>query len=162
MAIQVGRTEAESLQLAGYVTETRNDASGGSGIKVGGTGSATASDTFSGTSGNYTLTVNYFDESDGVSTFELLVNGQIVDAWVGDGGRSGLGTAASRDIAVSLNPGDTIAIRGTVGGEEFARIDSLDLVANGGGNGGGSGGSGTIGVGLTEAEDLDISGGYQI
>ncbi|MEM7768762.1 MAG: hypothetical protein AAF253_14990, partial [Pseudomonadota bacterium] len=160
MAIQVGRTEAERLQLSGYVTENRDDASGDQAIRVNGRGTATASDSFSGSAGTYTLTINYFDENDGQSSFQLLVNGQVVDSWVGSGGGSGFGTLASRDVALSLSPGDTIAIRGTVGGEEYARLDSLDLVSTGGGGGGPSGA--TIGIGTTEAEALDLSGGYQI
>ncbi|MEM7767127.1 MAG: hypothetical protein AAF253_06525, partial [Pseudomonadota bacterium] len=145
----VGRTQAEDLDLSGgYEVQTIAGTSGGQVIGTLTSGSGTGS--FSGATGNYDLTVNYLDENDGVSTFRLLVNGAVLDTWQGLGGGSATGTAATREINVDLNDGDTISLEGVRSDGEAARIDSVDI-AVGSGVGGGSGGTG-IGLGLTEVE----------
>lgn len=162
--ITIGRNEAEDLDLDGYEVERRGDASGGEGIRTGGTG--LASGTFDGEAGRYRLTVNFFDENDGASTFAVLVNGEAVSRWTGSGGRSGLGTLDEQTAEVDLAPGDTIAIQGERNEEEYGRIDSLDLARLD--EGGESPPSpppvegASLDIGLTEAEALDISGDYEV
>jgi len=124
--ITVGRTEAEGLDLNGYQIEQRSDASDGEGIRTSGTG--IASGTFDGVAGRYRLTVNVFNGNDGSSNFNLRVNGQVVGQWAETGGQGGLGTIDTQTIELDLKPGDAIAIQGIRNLEEYARLDSLDLV----------------------------------
>src|SRR5205814_7921214 len=74
-----GRFEAESMELHGYaVTDVTpwEDASGGKAVvcATGATCSATLK--FSGAPGWYTVRVQYFDTSNGVSQYRLSVNRQ--------------------------------------------------------------------------------------
>ena len=116
--------------------------------------------------GRYKLTVNFFNENDGASSFGLRVNGQSVGQWDGTGGQTGLGRLDTHTVELDLAPGDAIEIEGVRNREEYARLDSLDLTlldadtvsppptlpptppSDGA----------SLDVGLTEAEDLDISG----
>jgi hypothetical protein len=165
--IGIGLTEAESLALSGYVVETiggRSDISGGQVIKTFGTG--TASGVFTGDPGNYFFDVGWFNEHDGVSQFALQVDGETRGSWSGTGG-SPAGTPTTQRIALTLQGGEQITLVGTKQGGEYARIDTLTVSVDGG--------SGTppsqpsqpsqpspglpeIGLGLTEAESLALSG----
>ena len=157
--IGLGETEAETLILSGdYQVEpnTNPEVSGGAVIKSAGTGFATG--TFTGTTGDYWLDVAWFNENDGVSQFAVFVEGVQVASWTGAGGL----TSASREIehiAVSLEAGDEIILRGIRGGGEPARIDTL-IVSERESEPEPTGA--TIGIGLTEAEALDLSGAYQV
>lgn len=128
--IAVGVTEAESLSLAGgYQVNQYAPASGGEIIR--GTNynaPGTATGTFDGVDGDYTLTVRYFNEPDGVSQYALLVNGAVVDTWNGAGGSDAF---VNRDISLSLEDGDVIQVRGQINAGEFARIDTLTLTSDG-------------------------------
>ena len=158
--IGLGSTEAESLDLSGYVVEPisgRDDVSGGKVIKTTGSGSATGA--FTGPDGAYWIDVGWFNESDGASKFSLAVNGSVVESWTGTGGTD---DPETRRIAVSLETGDTITLNGARGGYEYARIDTLAVIER---DGGGvppdpdpDPAGATIGLGSTEAESLDLSG----
>ena len=92
---------------------------------------------FDGRAGLYDVTVNYFDESDGVSRLSLKLNGTKIGSWDWDD-RSG-GTfaddrsAASRTFEdVAFSGDDVIRLFGWADGGEPLRIDSVDLVHVGG------------------------------
>ena len=162
--INIGRTEAESLQRQAYAVFDRSDLSGGRGIETFTTGNAFGD--FEGPAGTYNITVGYLDESDGEGDFSILINNVVIATWLGDGGGNGFGTPETETVQVNLVPGDVIGIRSRNSqelgdndeGSEFGRIDYLEVVPVNG-----SGGSGaSIGVGLTEAEGLSILGGYAI
>ena len=126
--IGVGLTEAESLDLAGaYKVESVDGFSGDAGIKSTGTGTATGS--FTGADGSYWLQVDWFNENDGVAQFAVFVNNVQVSSWSGTGGNNSIVT---RDIAVTLNYGDVITLRGIKNNGEPARIDSINIVENDG------------------------------
>ncbi|MEM7766864.1 MAG: putative Ig domain-containing protein, partial [Pseudomonadota bacterium] len=157
--VGTGRTEAEDLDLSVYVLESRNDASGGEAVRILTGQTGTASGTFTGTDGTYSVDVGYFNENDGVANWSIQVNGNTVASWNGQGGSGGAGTAAERSFNLALDTGDTITIQGTPGNNELARIDYIDI--GGGSTGGGGGNLPALTVGTNEAEDLDLDG-YEV
>ncbi|WP_226629758.1 FG-GAP-like repeat-containing protein [Alloyangia pacifica] len=132
-AIATGRTEAEALSFEAGFTPWRNVwASDRVYLQATGTGEARASGSFAGVAGTYSLTVGYFDESDGASTFRLELNGEILDAWVWDADPAGAivtGDALMRRVLprVDLAPGDVLTLAGTADGVEPLRVDFLDI-----------------------------------
>ena len=173
--IGIGTTEAESLDLSGgYAVETLSG--GTTVIKSSGTG--TASGTFTGATGTYWLDVDWLNENDGVSTIKVLVNGAVVESWTGTGGNNSLETTR---VGLNLQAGDTISLQGIKNEGEYARIDKIALSEQGGNNTTQIDGANTslvstpttsvasstpeaatIGLGTTEAESLDLSGGYAV
>ncbi|MEM7767558.1 MAG: putative Ig domain-containing protein, partial [Pseudomonadota bacterium] len=136
-----GTSELETFALDGYEVESRDDGSNGTAIRTFGTGIAAAS--FVGSTGVYGVDIVYFDESDGVSTWQLLVNGEEVDTWQGDGGTTAVGTPETRAVlGVSLADGDVIELVGIAGdpnpfvdgAEEMARLDTITITPNTQGN----------------------------
>ncbi|MEM8876079.1 MAG: calcium-binding protein [Planctomycetota bacterium] len=87
---------------------------------------------FFGADGQYDFTTDYFDEDDGQASYQLLVNGTVVDSWVGDqdlpGVNPGVNNKTSRTVRLNLNHKDTITLRATRGGGELAAIDGFDYV----------------------------------
>ena len=90
--------------------------------------------------GTYAITISYFDENDGQSSAEVLVDGQPVGAWNFD--NDGPGNAAQaanlRSITfdgVQLNADSKITINGSSDATEFVRIDYIELTPAGGGSG---------------------------
>ncbi len=122
--ISVGLTEAEALDLDGYEIRTHSDYSNDGVIAVA-SNSGTASGIFSGDDGDYVINVDWLNEDDGASDFELLVNGALVSSWSGEGGSNSIETESA---AVSLSAGDEIELRGTRDVGEFARIDAIEIV----------------------------------
>ena len=129
VAFGVGTTEIEDLALSGYRAETNADASGGSWAKTDGTGTATG--IFEGPAGNYDIDVSWLNEDDGVSEFELRVDGEVVSAWTGEGGSNDF---ATESVQVSLKGGEEIQLWGKKEWGEFARIDSLTVTEAGSGS----------------------------
>ncbi|WP_119680995.1 nucleoside hydrolase-like domain-containing protein [Indioceanicola profundi] len=172
----VGTTEAETLDLSGgYVRESRGASSNGGNIKLEGSGAAEG--TFDGASGTYKMVVGWLNENDGAAEFAVEVNGKTVNSWTGNGGSNG---EATRSFTVELTEGDKISLAGEQKEWEQARFDWVKLeatdstpapqpapqasepelvevakpvpapVTSGA----------TFSVGTTEAETLDLSGGY--
>jgi len=127
--IGVGYTEAETLTLAGgyAIDSTRSGVSGGQVIKATGTG--TASGEFVGAAGTYDLAIDFENESDGASIYEVFVNGVSKGSWDGAGGSDTLETVT---FQIDLAPGDAISFQGTQESGEYARIDRLSIVSAGG------------------------------
>jgi alpha-glucuronidase len=144
-----GRVEAESMTLEGYavrdisaptpgrangppVVTPAEDASGGKVVACA-TKSCTATTKFNGQSGWYTLRVEYFDQSNGVSHYRVWVGGQLMDAWAADlklpSARLDSTTSTRRSISgIALRPGDEIRIEGIPDGGEVAALDYLEVV----------------------------------
>ena len=82
---------------------------------------------FDGDPGWYTLVVNYQDEPDGVSQFELRVNGRGIHRWTAD---SIFVTYVARERIehVRLEPGDEVQIFGRVNSTEYARLRGLRVL----------------------------------
>lgn len=125
-SIGVGRTEAESLQLDGYRVAAPRTGSSGSIVETfkskGGHG--TAEGTFTGPSGDYAVSVRYFNESDGASTFRIYVDDDLAFSWRGVGGSNSLQTVTQ---LVHIDQGDTITVDGTFQAGEWARWDYLTV-----------------------------------
>jgi alpha-glucuronidase len=130
-----GRVEAESMKLEGYVPRPATPwetASGGLAAECAAARCA-ASFRFDGAPGWYEIRVQFFDQRDGVSHFELRVAGQRVDAWDADDRlpSTKIDGASSKRRAlpgVALRPGDEIRIEGAPGGAERAAIDYVELI----------------------------------
>jgi hypothetical protein len=131
--------EAEDLaRSANYRLQTAAVASGGEliGIRLpaeGGlsTDQATATlDNFTGASGLYNVGITYFNENDGASLIEVLVNGTVAGSFIASAPSSSASVAAGNRVTqtltgIAINTGDDVAIRGTRNLEEYARIDNL-------------------------------------
>ncbi|WP_092422835.1 right-handed parallel beta-helix repeat-containing protein [Alloyangia pacifica] len=125
--------EAEDMVLTdGYVLKNVGGASGGTVIQNETDTVQTASYAFDGDAGVYSLSVNYFDENDGVASLAVLVNGEKVASWDWD---ANLGSAlANNDTkatklieGLELSAGDVISLQGLNDGGEPVRVDSIDL-----------------------------------
>jgi VCBS repeat-containing protein len=122
--------EAEDMQLDGYQAKyNSNDASGGGYIQTWSDGSASI--TFEGVPGTYSFNLSVFDESDGQSSIDILVNGEVVSTITLDqdeGGNYIYNTLTDVLVeGIELQPGDTIELQGTRDGGEPARIDAMTL-----------------------------------
>jgi alpha-glucuronidase len=129
------RIEAESMQLEGYtpmdITPWEN-ASGGKGVECL-TRSCSASVRFDRPAGWYEIDVQYFDQNNGVSKFQLFVGNQMVDEWAADNNlpatKPGGDSSTRRWIpGLALRPGDEIKIVGTPDGAERAPLDYIRIV----------------------------------
>jgi len=130
------RIEAESMRLRGYNPvdvipwET---ASGGKAIVCQEVECA-AETTFSGASGIYRISAEYFDFHDGASTYTLQQNGNALAHWIADNllpTDKMNGSTSTRYLvpdAVQLKPGDTLTIIGHPAGIEPAPLDYLSIV----------------------------------
>lgn len=127
--------QAESMTLSGYTVESRPEASGGELIQTQGTGSAAT--TFTGDEGTYDLVLSYFDENDGQSEVTVKAGDQTyVLKFDQDLGTENYPTANNRIVrqvvsGIQLSTGDTIEIQGGKNGEEYARVDYIELVPEG-------------------------------
>jgi alpha-glucuronidase len=130
------RIEAEAMQLEGYVpfeVSPWENASGGEGIECLGQGRrCEAMFQFDRPAGWYEIDVEYFDQKNGDSRFQLYVGDQKVDEWVASdnlpatkpGGDS---STRRRITGLALRPGDRIRIEGFPDGEEHAPVDYIEI-----------------------------------
>jgi lysophospholipase L1-like esterase/ribosomal protein L27 len=128
------RLETEDMLLGGaYQIESGSFASDGSYIGLTGP-TGTASTTFTGVTGIYTVTVAYYDESDGVSSLTVNIGGNEVDSWAFDnspgGSRARGSNLVTRTIATNLaiTNGAQILIEGLQESGENARVDYIEFV----------------------------------
>jgi alpha-glucuronidase len=129
-----GRVEAESMTLDGYVAETVTPWETASGGKAIGCPLQACSATMAwmGTAGWYRIAIRYFDERDGVSSYRLLVSGQLVDQWAAEDDLPSdkpNGHSSTRRVVsgVALRPGDQIRIEATTGGKDHADVDYVEI-----------------------------------
>lgn len=131
------RLEAEEQLLEGYEftpIQPWEAASGRGAIHVPvGTELGTLAFTYRGPGGCRELWIRYFDEDDGVSSFRVLVAGQLIDEWQANDKlptpttKPDSHSSARRTVRVELRPGDEIRIEGRPDGGERAVIDYLEL-----------------------------------
>jgi alpha-glucuronidase len=130
------RTEAEAMDLAGYVpvdVTAWEGASGGKAIMCPETAqSCAARMRFNGTPGWYELDVEYFDQSNGVSKYRVFVGNQLVDEWLADAHlpatQPNADSSSRRRISgIALRPGDEIRIEGVPDGGERAPLDYMEI-----------------------------------
>ncbi|MGO9586252.1 MAG: alpha-glucuronidase family glycosyl hydrolase [Limisphaerales bacterium] len=134
------RVEAESMNLNGYeVFDVKpwETASGGKAVQCTSPDRhGSVSFTYNGKPGWYNLAVQYFDQTNGVSQFTLLVGQQLMDRWLADD------LLPSRNVpslpnghtstrhtvrGVALRPGDEIRIEAVADGGENAPIDYVEI-----------------------------------
>ena len=128
------RIEAEAMSLRGYSVIDASpweDASNSKAI-VCSAEKCTASTKFEGKPGWYTLVIQYFDQNNGSSHFEALVNNQIVGAWTADmwlPTRKPDSNSSTRYTTgkIALRPGDEISIVGVPDQGERAAIDYIEI-----------------------------------
>ena len=134
------RTEAESMQLQGYVpvdVEPTEAASGGKAVECPTRSQpCIASFRFDRPAGWYEVDVQYFDLNNGKSKFRVFVGNQLVDEWIADdalpSAEMGGDTSTRRQInGLALRPGDEIRIEGTPDGEEPAPFDYVAIDRSG-------------------------------
>ncbi len=126
--IDVGSTEVETLVLDGYDIEGRSNASSNQVVKLpGGDDTGTAQGTFVGPDGTYQLDLTVFNESDGVATWRVLVDGDEQASFTGEGGVGGTGAPETFTAELNLQTGQTITFEGIGGGGELARMDAFEL-----------------------------------
>ena len=123
--------EAEDMALTGFSVKANGVASGGAWIQTNGSG--TAAYAFDGGSGSYDLVVHYFDENDGVSQMEVLVNGVLVHgwSWSDDLGSNLANASTATSLVISglqLSSGDVIELSGQADGSEPLRTDRIELL----------------------------------
>lgn len=129
-----GRVEAESMRLEGYTpipVIPWEAASGGMAVACA-TVQCAAHFVFHGNPGWHDVRIRYFDQNNGAARFRLLVNGQVLDAWIAsdhlptqkiDGTSSSLRVVSG----VALKPGDEIRIEGAPDGGESAAVDYVEI-----------------------------------
>jgi hypothetical protein len=131
------RYEAEELQLSSYKIESTSNsgASGGKQISLKDTGKTTgkATGVFNGKAGNYQVKISYFDESDGVSSATVNVDGQSRSFKFDRNLPSANPDQTSRawrttHSQIALQPGDRFEISGKSDGGEAARFDYIEFV----------------------------------
>ncbi|WP_226624667.1 malectin domain-containing carbohydrate-binding protein [Alloyangia pacifica] len=178
------RVEAEDMTLVqGFAVFSNPHASGGQLIQATDPGTQIASYSVT-TAGTFDILLGYFDESDGQSTLNVLVNGTVVDSftWDLDAGDATVNASSYAEHMISgiaLAVGDTLQLSGVSGGGEPLRIDFAEFTpvedgsgsgTGGGGTGGGDTGGGGTGGGGTpagdpfrvEAEDLTLVQGFAV
>ena len=136
------RIEAEKMTLKGYRVERNNSFNFASGkaytslFAKGEKETATATTQFKGPAGKYDIVVAYFDESDGISAFNIKQNGRQIGSWRAtktSGGKLPSAKSLTRRTFsnISLSTGDKLQLTGTENRGEAARIDYIELIPKG-------------------------------
>lgn len=142
--IEIETEDFTGLAESNFFEEGINNASGKFAIRLPqqDTGSVSTELDGTGASGFYTASIRYYDETDGLSTARILVDGQEVGSWTLDGisgvqFREGLVTGRSiqtgniRDITFDVpflvEPGSVMTLEGTSDNGEFLRLDRVTL-----------------------------------
>lgn len=128
--------EAEELALDGFVVEASGIASAGAYIKTTGGNDGTATYNFPGDEGIYDVRVIYFDEADGASSMQLIVNGDVKEDWIwneelGSDTANGDTLTSRTVVGITLEPGDAVQLVGQPDGDEPLRTDRLEFLVPG-------------------------------
>jgi alpha-glucuronidase len=130
------RTEAESMELAGYVpvnVTPWESASGGKAIVCPETAqSCSAKLHFQGAPGRYEVDVEYFDQNNDVSKYRVFVGTKLIDEWLADAHLpatqpNGDSSTRRRIPAVALQPGDELRMEGVPDQGGRAPLDYVEI-----------------------------------
>jgi alpha-glucuronidase len=130
------RTEAETMELQGYVPVDVTPWEGASGGKAivcpQATQSCVAKLRFAGVPGRYEVDVEYFDLSNGASTYRVFVGNHLVDEWRADAHLpasepNGDSATRRRIPGLALRPGDELKIEGVPDKGERAPLDYIEI-----------------------------------
>jgi len=110
-------------------------ASDGEAIACSSKSSCSAETVFSGDSGFYDIFVQYYDQNNGVSHFNLYVKSELVSEWAADdrlpSNRPNGDTSTRHNILnIKLEKGDHIRIEGKPDSGEHAVIDYIEILAH--------------------------------
>ena len=130
------RIEAEAMKLTGYElveVTPRETASGGRAVQCPPSAQkCSAGFQFKGAAGWYELDVQYFDQTNGESKFQIRIGDQLIDEWTATdrlpaktiGGDS---STRRRIPGLALRPGDEIRIDGLPNNAERAPLDYVEI-----------------------------------
>lgn len=130
------RIEAEAMELEGYVSvdvTPWEDASGGRAVQCAAPAKSCAAKVrFTGKPGRYEIDVQYFDQRNGVSKYQVFVGPRLVDEWVANASLPATepnGDSSMRRAIhnVVLRPGEQLRIEGFPDHEERAPLDYIEL-----------------------------------
>lgn len=130
------RLEAEEMKLEGYQVvgvQPWEAASGSKAVQCSSPSrQCSVSFPHQGQPGWYDLSVQYFDQNNGVSRFKLFVAGQLVDEWLASDSlptrKIDAHSSTRRSIAgLALRRGDEIRIEGQAQGDGNAALDYVEL-----------------------------------
>jgi alpha-glucuronidase len=130
------RIEAESMVLEGYTptdVSPWEDASGGKAIQCPDAKQpCTAMIRFAGNSGWYALDIQYFDQKNGESKYQVFVGNRLIDEWTADLRLPAIApngdSSTRRHISgVTLHPGDEIRIEGFPDAGALAPLDYVEI-----------------------------------
>jgi alpha-glucuronidase len=133
------RVEAEAMEASGYTPVEATPwetASGGKAVVCRQSAACTLTTHVAGSSGRYSIAVQYFDLRTGVSGYDLLLNRKSVALWkadailppaVVDGRLDGHTSTRFTLPDIELHTGDTITLRGEPDGEEPAPVDYFEI-----------------------------------
>ncbi|EFM11119.1 hypothetical protein PaecuDRAFT_2372 [Paenibacillus curdlanolyticus YK9] len=127
------KIEAESMALTNYTVENNSSATNGSLIKVNANTTGTATQAFTGSSGQYDVKITYWDESDGNSTYNLYSANQLIGNWIANEATGSIfcdsTTRRTRTISnVTLHQNDVIKLSSNYDGDEYGRIDVIEFI----------------------------------
>jgi len=129
-----GRIEAEAMQLDGYEIVAVNPwetASGGKAVACHRPAGCATSFAFSLSAGSYDLSVQYFDQSNGVSRYRVSVNDHLADEWLADdhlpSAQMNGHTSTRHTARMELHAGDVVRVEGTPDEGEPAPLDYVEI-----------------------------------
>jgi alpha-glucuronidase len=130
------RVEAENMQLSGYApveVTPWETASGGKATACTGHEECSASYRFNRPTAKYDIVIQYFDQNNGTSHYELLVNDRRLDTWVADDHLPSDkmdGHTSTRHVTadIELHSGDVLKVVGRPEGKEPAPLDYVELI----------------------------------
>jgi alpha-glucuronidase len=132
-----GRIEAEEMKLEGYVpvdVKPWEDASGGKAIECPAPNTECATSfQFAGAPGRYELDVEYFDQRNGISRFDVYAGKKRVAEWRADAQLpanipNGDTSTRYRIPGLNLKPGEEIRIEGYPNEGERAALDYVEIL----------------------------------
>jgi alpha-glucuronidase len=130
------RVEAENMRLSGYLpieVTPWETASAGKAVACTGHEECSASYGFTRQLGKYDIAVEYFDQNNGGSHYELLLNDRRLEAWVADDHLPSdkmNGHTSTRHVTpdVDLHSGDVLKVVGRPDGGEPAPLDYVEFI----------------------------------
>jgi alpha-glucuronidase len=130
------RVEAEKMQLSGYLSvevDPLETASGGKAVACTGHEECFANYGFDRQPGKYDIAIEYFDQNNGASHYELLLNDRRLEVWVADDHLPSdkmNGHSSTRHITpdVDLHSGDVVKVVGRPEGGEPAPLDYVEFI----------------------------------
>ena len=131
-SVTIGRTEVEHLVRSAYAYLEREDGdwfkASNDSVTVGEAGPGAMTGVWTGESGTYQISVDFYDEKVGQAWMGLSVNDVLIDSWRGN--KQYAMTTHNISKEVVLNPGDQIRIDFYTQSKMRCRVDCMDIKAS--------------------------------